>query len=200
MNAVLVPFIITTSFSAGLNVYATVATLGLLARTGWVELPGALGVIENEWIIVACLMLVVIEFFADKVPVVDVAWNLLQTVVRVPVAGVLAYAATTPLDPQWQLLAAFLGSVIALIAHGGKIAAHSAVTPSPEPASNIGLSLTEDAVAIGLTWFATQYPYLAAAIAIVLLVLIVMLIRLVMRTVWRLGKTEPADAPMSGAP
>ncbi|MGE4056467.1 MAG: DUF4126 domain-containing protein [Vicinamibacterales bacterium] len=200
MNAILVPFIITTSFSAGLNVYATVATLGLLARAGWVELPGAVGAVENEWIIGACLVLVVIEFLADKVPVGDVAWNVLQTVVRVPVAGVLAYAATTPLDPQWQLLAGFLGSVIALVAHGGKVAAHSAVTPSPEPASNVALSLTEDAVAIGLTWFATQYPYLAAAIAIVLLVLIVMLIRFVVRTIWRMGKTAPADTPMSGVP
>lgn len=198
MNAVLVPFIITTSFSAGLNVYATVATLGLLARAGWVELPGTLGTIENEWIIGACLVLVVIEFFADKVPVVDVAWNVLQTVVRVPVAGVLAYAATAPLDPQWQFLAAFVGSAIALVAHGGKVAAHSAVSPSPEPASNIALSLIEDAVAIGLTWFATEYPYLAAAIAVGLLVLIVMLIRFVVRTIWGSGSAR-ADAPMSGA-
>jgi len=92
-----------------------------------------------------------------------------------------------------------IGSTIALVAHGGKVAAHSAVTPSPEPASNIALSLTEDAIAIGLTWFATQYPYLAAAIAVGLLVLIVILIRFVVRTIWGLGKAGPTDAPMSGA-
>src|SRR5690606_4583438 len=127
VTSVLVPFVITTSFSAGLNAYATVATLGLLARAGWVQLPGALGAVANEWVIGACLALVAIDFFADNVPVVDVVWNVLRTVVRVPVAAVLAYAATTPLDPQWQLLAALLGSAIAFVAHSGKVAAHSVV-------------------------------------------------------------------------
>lgn len=181
MNGAVVPFLIATSFAAGLNVYATVATLGLLARADLVELPGALGAIESAWVIGACLALLAVEFIADKVPVLDVAWNLLQTFVRVPVAGVLAYAATTPLDPQWQLLAGLVGSGIALAAHGGKVAAHSAVTPSPEPVSNIGLSLMEDAVAIGLTWFATQYPWLAAAVALSFLLVIVLMVRFVIR-------------------
>lgn len=194
MNSALVPFLIATSFAAGLNVYLTVATLGILGRAGVVELPGALNTIESWWIIGACLGLLAMEFIADKVPVLDLAWNVLQTFVRVPVAGVLAYAATAPLDPQWQLLASVLGGVIALMATGGKLAARSAVTPSPEPASNIALSLTEDAVALGLTWFATQYPWLAAAIALVLLVLIVVLFRVVLRAVrgvWQGWRAQP---------
>ncbi len=199
MTGAVIPFLIATGFAAGLNVYLTVATLGLLGRAGLVELPGALGVIESLWVIGACLALVSIEFIADKVPVVDVAWNVLQTFVRVPVAGVLAYAATTPLDPQWQLLAALLGSLIALAAHGGKVAAHSAVTPSPEPVSNIGLSLTEDAVAVGLTWFATQYPYLAAAIALGFLVAIVLMARVVIRAFRRARTRRIATAPAASA-
>jgi hypothetical protein len=190
VNDTVVPFLIATCFAAGLNVYLTVATLGLLARADLVVLPGALNTVENEWIIGACLALVAIEFVADKVPIVDVLWNLLQTFVRVPVAGVLAYAATMPLDPEWQLLAAASGSMIALVAHSGKVAAHSAVTPSPEPVSNVALSLTEDAVAIGLTWFATQYPYIAAALAIALLLAIVMLVRFVIRAIRGRNRVE----------
>lgn len=195
MSGALVPFLITTSFAAGLNVYLTVATLGLLGRAEFVDLPGALDAIENPWVIGACLALFAIEFVADKVPFIDVAWNVLQTFVRVPVAGVLAYAATTPLEPHWQLLAAAAGSTIALMAHGGKVAAHSAVSPSPEPASNVALSLGEDATAIGLTWFATQYPYIAAAIVLVLLLVIVLMVRFIMRMFRR---AWAADVPRGG--
>lgn len=181
MNGPVIPFLIATCYAAGLNVYATVATLGLVARADLVQLPGTLGVVENWWVIGVCLAMVAIEFVADKIPLLDLLWNAAQTVVRVPVAGVLAYAATTPLDPQWQVLAAICGSAIALVAHAGKMAAHSAVAASPEPVSNIVVSLGEDAVAIGLTWFATQYPFVAAAMALTLLVTVFLVVRWVVR-------------------
>jgi Domain of unknown function (DUF4126) len=177
----LVAMLVATSFAAGLNVYATVATLGLLARFDLLPLPDSLHLLESWWIIAASIALFVIEFFADKVPAFDLIWNALHTFVRVPVAALLAYAATSHLSPGKQLLATALGGLIALAAHGGKTAVRAAVTPSPEPISNIGLSFGEDALAIFLTWFATQYPYSAAALVIALLVIIVILMRWVLR-------------------
>jgi hypothetical protein len=176
-----VAMLVAISFAAGLNVYATLATLGLLARFELLPLPSSLHLLENWWIIAASVVLFVIEFFADKVPAFDLIWSALHTFVRVPIAALLAYGATFQLSPGKQLLATVLGGLIALAAHGGKTAARAAVTPSPEPVSNISLSLGEDALAIFLTWCATQHPYSAAAIVIVLLAIIVILIRWVVR-------------------
>ena len=177
----LVAMLVGTSFAAGLNIYATVATLGLLARFDLLPLPNSLHLLENWWIIAASIVLFVIEFFADKVPAFDLIWNALHTFVRVPIAALLAYGATSQLSPGKQLLATLLGGLIALAAHGGKTAVRAAVTPSPEPISNIGLSLGEDALAIFLTWFATQHPYSAAAIVLVLVAIIALLIRWIVR-------------------
>jgi len=179
--AELVAMLVATSFAAGLNVYATVATLGLLARFELLPLPDSLHLLEDWWIIAASIALFVVEFFADKVPAFDLIWNALHTFVRVPVAAVLAYGATSHLSPGEQLLATALGGLVALAAHGGKTAVRAAVTPSPEPLSNIGLSFGEDALAIFLTWFATRHPYSAAAIVIALLVIIIILMRWVLR-------------------
>ena len=177
----LVALLVAISFAAGLNVYATLATLGLLAHAGLLPLPTTLHLLSNWWIIVASAMMFVIEFFADKIPAFDLFWNALHTFVRVPLAGLLAYAATSQLSPGKQLLATVLGAAIALAAHGGKTAVRAAVTPSPEPFSNITMSLGEDALAIFLTWFATQHPYWAAAIAGVFLATIIVLMRWVVR-------------------
>jgi hypothetical protein len=122
-----------------------------------------------------------IEFFADKIPAFDLIWNALHTFIRVPVAGLLAYRATSQLSPEHQLLATLLGAAVALVAHGGKTAARAAVTPSPEPFSNISLSLGEDVLAIGLTWLATGHPYAAGTLAVIFVVIIVLLTRLVIR-------------------
>src|ERR1700680_425201 len=166
-----------TSFAAGLNVYATVATLGLLAHAGVIPLPPALHLLSSWYVIACSVILFLIEFFADKVPVFDLLWNALHTFVRVPVAALLTYVATAQLSPGMQLLATLLGGAIALTAHGGKIAVRAAVTPYPEPFSNIMLSLGEDALAVFLTWFATRHPYLAALIALAFVLVIVVLMR-----------------------
>jgi hypothetical protein len=177
----LVGLLVATSFAAGLNVYATLATLGLLAHAGVLPLPPALHVLASWWIISASSVMFAIEFFADKVPAFDLIWNTLHTFVRVPVAALLAYGATSQLSPEKQLLAPLMGGAIALAAHGGKTAVRAAITPSPEPLSNIGLSLGEDALAIFLTWFATHHPYWAAAIVFLFLAIIIILIRWVVR-------------------
>jgi hypothetical protein len=169
------------AFAAGINVYATVAALGLLARFAHVPLPPALVLLESWPVIGASSALFAIEFFADKIPAFDLIWNALHTFIRVPVAALLAYGATQQLSPQRQLLAALLGAAIALAAHGGKTAVRAAVTPSPEPLSNITLSLAEDVLAITLTWLATRHPYVAASFVVCFVALIVLLARWVIR-------------------
>lgn len=177
----LLAIVVAASFAAGLNVYATVATLGLLGRFALVPLPASLHMIEDWWVIGAAAALFLIEFVADKIPAFDLIWNALQTFVRVPVAALLGYAAAAQLSPKAQLASALVAAAIAFAAHGGKIAARAAVTPSPEPFSNSALSLTEDAAAIGLTWFATAHPYIGAGITLIALIIIVLMVRLIWR-------------------
>jgi hypothetical protein len=194
--------LLATSFAAGLNVYATVATLGLLSRAQVVALPPALHPVASWYVIGACLALFLVEFFADKIPAFDLVWNALHTFVRIPIAALLAWGATAQLSPGMQVLAAVLGGGIALAAHSGKMAARLAVTPSPEPLSNIGLSLGEDALSVFLTWFATQHPYIAAAIVIVALLLVVFMIRFViraMRSLFRGAERQVSSASGSVA-
>jgi hypothetical protein len=177
--------IVAASFAAGLNIYATVLTLGILARTHWVALPSGLDSLGQTWVLVVCAIMFAMEFVADKIPGFDVIWNALHTVIRVPVAALVAYQASSHLTPQMQILATSLGAVIALAAHGSKTAFRTAVTPSPEPFSNIALSTTEDATAIGLTWFATHHPYIAASIALTMLLVAFLVLRALLRTIQR---------------
>lgn len=179
----LAALVVASCFAAGLNVYATVATLGLLARTHAIELPASLDLLTSWWVIGASVALFVVEFVADKIPAIDLVWNALQTFVRIPVAALLAYAATARLSPAEQLLAAILGGGIAFVAHGGKTAARIAVTPSPEPLSNIVLSGGEDIFAVLISWLAGRHPYWAAAITVVLLTIILVLARAVWRAI-----------------
>ena len=173
--------LIAISFAAGLNVYATIAVLGLLARFAHMPLPSGLLILQAWPIIIVSLILFGIEFFADKIPAFDLLWNALHTFIRVPIAGLLAFRATSQLSPEHQLLATLLGGAVALIAHGGKTAVRAAVTPSPEPFSNMALSAGEDVVAIGLTWLATTHPYVAGSLAAAFVLVIIVMIRLVIK-------------------
>jgi len=193
----LVGLIVAVSFAAGLNVYATVATLGLLANAGLLDLPTGLHLITSWWVIAASGILFAIEFFADKIPAFDLFWNALHTFVRIPVAALIAYGATAQLSPEKQLLATLAGGAIALAAHGGKTAARVAVTPSPEPASNFVLSAGEDTLAVFLTWLATRHPIAAGTIVVVFLVVIVVVMRWVvraMKNLFRGAKNELAPS------
>ena len=182
----LAALIVATSFAAGLNSYATIATLGLLSHAGVVNLPGSLHVLSNWWVVGACLALFAVELFADKVPAFDLVWNALHTFVRVPLAALLAFGATANLSPEMRLVSVLAGAAIAFAAHGGKTAVRAIVTPSPEPVSNIAFSAGEDVLAILLTWFATTHPYLSASIALVFVVLIVIMTRWVFRALRKL--------------
>src|ERR1019366_1276818 len=174
----LVGLIVAVSFAAGLNVYATVATLGLLAHAGLVALPSGLHPLASWWVIGASGVLFAIEFFADKIPVFDLFWNALHTFVRIPVAALIAYGATSQLSPEKQLLAAL----------GGKTAARVAVTPSPEPVSNFALSAGEDTLAVFLTWLAARHPIAAALMVAAFLAVIVVPTRWIVRAMTRAMK------------
>lgn len=184
--------IIAASFAAGLNVYATVLTLGLLAHAHWVVLPPGLEIL-GDWVVIAVSgTLFAAEFVADKIPGLDMIWNALHTFIRVPVAGLLAYRASSHLSPEMQLLATLGGAAIAMVAHSSKTAVRAIVTPSPEPVSNIALSTGEDGIAIGLTWLVTQHPWTAASIAIAFIVIALLMTRWVvgaLRRTWRRVQT-----------
>jgi hypothetical protein len=186
----LIGLIVAISFAAGLNVYATVATLGLLARANLLDLPSGLHLLASWWVIAASCVLFAIEFFADKIPAFDLFWNALHTFVGIPVAALIAYGATSQLSPEKQLLATLVGGAIALAAHGGKTAARVAVTPSPEPMSNIAMSTGEDALAVFLTWLGTRHPMTAAGIVAAFLIVIVVLMRWIVRTIVRTMKSS----------
>lgn len=196
----LVALIVAVSFAAGLNVYATVATLGILARAGVLQLPAGLSMLTNGWVIGASAALFAVEFFADKIPAFDLIWNALHTFIRVPVAALLAFRATSDLTPGEQVAATVLGGLIALAAHGGKTAVRAAVTASPEPFSNMSLSLGEDSLAIALTWLAAHHPFVAGAIAASFVVVIVLLIRWVWRASAKLFRAAEQRPPSAASP
>ena len=157
-------------FSSGLNLYATVATLGLLQRFGVVRLPASLQALAHPWVIGIAVVLYVIEFFADKIPYFDTIWDFIHTFIRPPAAAVLAYTAAGGTGAEWRWAAALLAGGVALTSHGTKASARAAVNTSPEPFSNWTLGLGEDALAVWLTWLASAHPVATTVIVVVLLV------------------------------
>ncbi len=173
----IVPFVIALSFAAGLNLYATVATLGLLGRAHMVTLPSGLEPLADTWVIAAAVVLFGCGFFADKIPIVDLVWNVAHTFIRIPVAALLAWRASSHLTPGMQALVVVASAAIAAASHGAKTATRTLVTASPEPVSNITLSAGEDVVSIALTWAATRHPVAASVVTVVMLVGIGILFR-----------------------
>jgi len=158
-------------FSSGLNLYATIATLGLLERFGIVHLPGSLQVLSHPWVLGIAIALYAIEFLADKIPYVDSVWDAVHTLIRPPAAALLAYGATVAAPPEWRWGAALLAGGVALTSHGTKASTRAAVNTSPEPFSNWLLSLGEDALAVWLTWMATVHPTATIVIVVLLIAL-----------------------------
>jgi len=158
-------------FSSGLNLYATVATLGLLQRLGVLHLPQSLQVLSHPWVLGIAIALYLIEFFADKFPYFDTIWDAIHTFIRPPAAALLAFAAAGGAAPEWRWAAALLAGGVALTAHGTKASARAAVNTSPEPFSNWFLSFGEDILAVWLTWMATAHPLATTIIVAALVVL-----------------------------
>jgi len=182
------------SAAAGINLYATVAILGLASRYGWVTLPPQFKVFDNDVIIIVALVMYVVEFLADKIPWVDSVWDLIHTVIR-PVGGALiAVAALGQASPTVEGLVALLGGTVAAGTHLTKAGTRVMVNASPEPFSNWTLSLLEDVFVVGLGLLTLKYPLLALGVAVVLLVFIIIFARVLLRAVGRLfsGRRRPA--------
>ena len=158
-------------FSSGLNLYATVATLGLLQRLGVLHLPPALQILSHPWVLAIAIALYLLEFFADKIPYFDTFWDALHTFIRPPAAALLTFAAAGGAPPEWRWGAALLAGGVALTSHGTKASARAAVNTTPEPFSNWFLSFGEDVLAVWLTWMATTHPVATAIIVVALVVL-----------------------------
>ncbi|SRR6266849_2724901 len=156
-------------FSSGLNLYATVATLGLLHRFGVLHLPPGLQALAHPWVLGIAISLYMVEFLADKVPFIDTVWDAVHTFIRPPAAAILTYAAAGAASPEWRWGAALIAGGVALTSHGTKASARAAVNTSPEPFSNWILSFGEDVLAVWLTWMATAHP-LATTIIVVALI------------------------------
>src|SRR5215467_5572669 len=163
-------------FSSGLNLYATVATLGLLQRFGIVHLPASLQALAHPWVIGIASGLYLIEFFADKFPYFDTIWDFIHTFIRPPAAALLAYAAAGGAGEQWRWAAALLAGGVALTSHSTKASARAAVNTSPEPFSNWTLSLGEDVLAVWLSWMANVHPVATTIVVVMLLALCVFLL------------------------
>lgn len=156
-------------FSSGLNLYATVATLGLLQRFGIVHLPASLEGLAHPWVIGIAAGLYLIEFCADKIQYFDTIWDFIHTFIRPPAAAFLAYAAAGGAGAEWRWGAALLAGGVALTSHGTKASTRAAVNLSPEPFSNWTLSLGEDVLAVWLSWMASVHPVATTIIVVMLL-------------------------------
>ncbi len=154
------------SWVSGINLYATVATLGLLGRFAHLPLPGGLEALTNWWVIAIALGLYVIEFVADKVPYVDSIWDTVHTFVRVPAGAALAATAFGDFDRSVQVIAFLLGGGLAFSSHGTKASTRLAINASPEPVTNLAASLTEDVVAVGSTLLAAYFPIILIIIVV----------------------------------
>jgi hypothetical protein len=163
-------------FSSGLNLYATVATLGLLQRFGVVQLPSSLQILSHPIVLGVAIGLYALEFLADKIPYVDSIWDSVHTFIRPPAAAVIAYGATGAVSPEWRWAAALLAGGVALTAHGTKASTRAAINTIPEPVSNWVLSFGEDLLAVWLTWFATKHPVASVIIVVALLFLCIFLL------------------------
>jgi hypothetical protein len=184
------------SFAAGINLYATVAILGLASRFDWVSLPPQFNVFDNDIVIGAAIVMYVMEFVADKIPWVDSIWDAIHTVIR-PIGGALIAVATLGhASPTVEGLAALLGGTLAAGSHFGKAGTRAIANASPEPFSNWILSISEDIFVVGLGFLALRYPAAAAVVVVIGVVLILVFATWIIRAVrrrWRRPSEQSAQ-------
>jgi Domain of unknown function (DUF4126) len=171
------------SFAAGINLYATIAILGLAERYGWVALPPQYRVFDNDAIIVAAIVLYIVEFFADKIPWVDTLWDGVHTIIR-PIGGAaIAVATLGDASPGMQTLVGLLGGALATSTHLSKAGTRAVANASPEPFTNWILSFGEDVFVVGLGALALEYPAAAAIVVIACLALMLIFVTWITRAV-----------------
>lgn len=174
-------------WASGLRLYAVLAITGLVGYAGWVELPPGLRLLQHPALLAASGVMVLVEFCADKIPGVDTLWDLAHTLLRIPAGAALAAAVFGADEATMAALAALLGGTLAATSHAAKATMRAAANTSPEPFSNLALSLLGDLAVPGMLWLAFTHP--AAAIAAVALAFVAMLVLLwvmakFLRAVW----------------
>jgi hypothetical protein len=185
-----------SSWVAGINLYASVAVLGVLGRWDGLELPGDLSVLTNGWVISVAAALYTVEFFADKIPYLDSAWDLAHTFIRVPSGAAIAALSFGDYSPVIQVVALLLGGGLALTSHGTKTATRAMINISPEPVTNVLASVAEDGFAVGyvlLTYFVPLISLLILVFGLIIMALVLPRIIRFMRLVFM--EVRPARAP-----
>ena len=175
-----------SAWLSGFNLYATVLTLGLLQRFHLVQLPGDLDFVSRWWVIGVAAFLYLVEFLADKIPVVDSVWDAIHTFIRVPAGAVLAASAFAHFDPAIRAVALLAGGTLALGSHGTKASVRMTANASPEPFSNIFLSIVEDIFTIGLAVLTAFHPVVILVIILLFILLLIWLGPKVVRTIRRM--------------
>jgi hypothetical protein len=166
-------------WASGLRLYAVVFLTGAVGWMGWVTLPEGLSLLQHPVVLVASFVMLVAEFVADKVPGLDTVWDAVHTFIRIPAGAALAAAVLGGDSATWATVAALLGGTLAATAHTAKATTRAAVNASPEPFSNLGLSLAGDAAVPALLWLAWEHPLwffpalvLGLGVAVVLIVVL----------------------------
>ena len=185
-------FALGSAWLSGINLYAAVTTLGLLQRFHYVTLPGDLNALGEWWVIGLAAFMYAVEFVADKVPVVDSMWDAVHTFIRVPAGAIMAASAFATFDPSVKVAAMLIGGTLALGSHGTKASVRLAANTSPEPASNIVLSLVEDAIAIGFSLLMAFHPVVLIVVVAVFAVVAIWLFKRIFRALGRLFRRPAA--------
>lgn len=175
-----------SAWLSGINLYATVVTLGVLDRLKLVKLPGGLDMLGEWWVIGLAGAMYLIEFVADKIPAVDSAWDAIHTFIRVPAGAILAASAFAEFDPAVRIVALIVGGGIALSSHGAKAATRLTANTSPEPVSNIALSIGEDILTFGSAVLMAFYPIVIMIVVIVFLIIAIWLVPKIVRALRRM--------------
>jgi hypothetical protein len=177
-------------WASGIRLYAVVLLTGLAGHFGLIDLPQGLKVLEHPGVLAASGFMCFVEFFADKIPYVDTLWDTIHTAIRIPAGAALAAGALGADNQAMGWIAAILGGSLAATSHLTKLTTRAAVNTSPEPFSNIGVSLLEDGFVVFMLWLSATHPYvfaivllLSIALAILLLALLFKFLRLVARRI-----------------
>jgi Domain of unknown function (DUF4126) len=145
-------------WASGLRLYAAVFITGAVGYLGWISLPGGLQLLQHPLVLGASFLMFVVEFVADKIPGVDTVWDALHTFIRIPAGAALAAGALGADSATWGLIAALAGGTLAATSHAAKATTRAAANTSPEPFSNIALSLMGDAAVPVMLWLAWEHP------------------------------------------
>ena len=180
----LVALAATLGFASGLRLYAVLFIVGVAGYLGWVDLPSGLTPLSHPLVLAASGFMCFVEFFADKIPGVDSLWDVLHTLIRIPAGAALAASVFGDSSSATMLAAAILGGTLAAGSHFSKAGSRALINTSPEPFSNWGASLTEDAVVGGLLWLALAHPLAAGVVVVLMIVLMIWLLP----KAWRTGR------------